>query len=350
MKIALVADPHFGIKKGTDLFLENQIRYFCNEFVPYLIKNKITHIIFLGDMFDNRHFINVKVKDAVYKLFEEQLCQFEIYILLGNHDTYYRSTNTIHSLQFFKKFSNITVVDDVEKFEINNRQILMVSWQPDMNAFVKRVAEKNIQRLDICLGHFDISGFKLNKKKVSEDGLDSGLFFNNYTLTFSGHFHTRSKSKYGEYEIIYIGAPYHLTRQDMGEKRGFCVLDLDTLHYRFVNSQNTIKYTQIEFPKPFTSKMIEGNIIDVQVNYDGQLNEQQLETYIERIEMYKPALPPNVIMVNKLLDLQEENSTVKMKSIRGLMREYVNGLNLTNKVEIIKLMDELYNEAKNSDI
>jgi len=347
MKVALIADPHFGVKKGVDLFLVNQIKYFREEFVPYLVNNKITHIFFLGDLFDNRHHINVKVKDSVYRLFEEDLQQFQIYMLLGNHDTYYRSTTNVHSLQFFKKFSNITVVDNVEKFEVGGRDILMVPWQTDMNAFVKRVADKNLKRLDVCLGHFDISGFKLNKKKVSDEGLDSGLFFNNYTLTFSGHFHTRSKSKYGDYEIIYIGAPYHLTRHDMGENRGFCVLDLDTMRYRFVNSRNTIKYIQVEYPKSVTRKMIEGNIVDVQVFYDGQLNEQQLEFYIQKLELYNPALPPNVLMVNQLIS-SEEGGTVKMKSIRGLMREYIKGLNLANKSEVFKVMDDLYSEAKNS--
>lgn len=349
MKVALIADPHFGVKKGADLFLNNQIRYFREEFVPYLIKNMITHVFFLGDLFDNRHHINVKVKNAVYKLFEEDLQQFKIYIILGNHDIYYRTITNVHSLQFLKKFNNVTVIEDVEKFNIGGRKILMVPWQTDMNAFVKRVADKNIQRLDVCLGHFDISGFKLNKKKVSDEGLESGLFFNNYTITFSGHFHTRSKSKYNDYEIIYIGAPYHLTRHDVGENRGFCVLDLDSMTYRFINSQNTIKYVKIDYPNVITRKMIENNIIDVNVLYDGQLNEHKLDLYIQKIESYKPALSPCVLMTNKLLDSQK-NIDIKMKSIRGLMREYINGLNLTNNNEVFKLLEELYSEAKNSNV
>jgi len=347
LKVALIADPHFGIKKGADLFLENQINYFKNEVVPYLIKNKIDTIMLLGDIFDNRHNINVKVKDAVYNLFEKHLFQFQIFMLIGNHDTYYRTTTDVHSLQFFKKFSNITVVDDIEKFTIGGRDILMVPWQPNIADFTDRVAAKNIKRLDVCLGHFDITGFKLNKKKVSEEGIDSNIFFNNYTLTFSGHFHTRSKSKVGEYEIIFIGAPYHLTRHDIGEMRGMCILDLENLHYDFVNSHHTIKYIHLNYPAEVTQKMIEGNIIDVQVVFDGTLDEHHLEKYIQNIENFKPIAPPNVIMVNKMLDAKESKN-LKIKSVQGLMKEYVQNIDVPNKNEIYKLMEELYTEAKNS--
>jgi len=153
MEVALISDLHFGHKKNSDPFLENHIDYIKNEFVPYLKKHNINTIFILGDLYDNRSSINVKVKNAVYDLFEAELSEFKIFMIVGNHDTYFHNSIKTHSLKFFKKFSNITVIDDIDRIFINDRYILMVPWQTNYDEFAERVARKNFH-CDVCLGHF----------------------------------------------------------------------------------------------------------------------------------------------------------------------------------------------------
>jgi DNA repair exonuclease SbcCD nuclease subunit len=346
-KLVLIGDTHFGSKKNSDPFLLNHIEYIKNEFVPYLIKNNINTIAVLGDLYDNRNSINIKVKNMVYDLFENELSQFKIFMLVGNHDTYYHNSIATHSLKFFKKFNNINVIDDVERIQIDGKYILMVPWQTDYKEFADRVARKNFH-CDVCLGHFDISGFKFNKTRLCEDGLSSDLFFNNYTLTFSGHFHTRSKLSKNNFSIVYIGAPYHLTRSDIGEERGFCVLDLEDLSYKFVNSKNTIKFVKISYPESITKKMIDNNVIDIHVKIDEQYKEEQLQKYIKIIESYNPLFSPNVVI--------EDNSNIftngDMKicgSAITMIKEYVDGLNINQKDKIYHTLEKLYNSVKSAE-
>jgi len=58
MKIALIADTHFGCRKNSVYFMEQQRIFYEEKFFPYLKDNDITTIIHLGDFFDNRKTVN----------------------------------------------------------------------------------------------------------------------------------------------------------------------------------------------------------------------------------------------------------------------------------------------------
>jgi hypothetical protein len=56
MKIALITDQHLDGRKGSNQFWEYFHKFYEEVFFPYLIKNKIKHIIDLGDTFDNKEY------------------------------------------------------------------------------------------------------------------------------------------------------------------------------------------------------------------------------------------------------------------------------------------------------
>jgi DNA repair exonuclease SbcCD nuclease subunit len=202
---------------------------------------------------------------------------------------------------------------------------------------------------DVCLGHFDISGFKLDKTRICEDGFNSDLFFNNYTITFSGHFHTRSKLIRNMYSIIYIGSPYHLSRSDINEERGFCILNLDDLSYKFINSKNTIKFIRVKFPDTVYKKNITGNIVDIHVTIDKSYNEAQFQQYVKTVESYKPLYSPNIVITNNNIDSQTIDVT-GFGSTLSMIKEYINGLDINNKDKVYYNMEKLYNNTKTTVI
>ena len=51
----------FGVKKGNSEFLDSQMRFFKEQMIPSLKKQKIKHVYFLGDVMDNRNHINVRI-------------------------------------------------------------------------------------------------------------------------------------------------------------------------------------------------------------------------------------------------------------------------------------------------
>jgi len=345
MKMALIADPHFGVKKSSKVFLESQLKFFYEELIPYLKDNNISEISFLGDLFDTRNTLNIYMKKCVFDLFEHfEKEGFTIRIFPGNHDIYFKTTTKIHSLNFLKKFKNLIVYEDVELLELENRKLLYVPWQISNEDFIKRVANKNIH-CDVCLGHFDIKGILMNKTTVSENGLDTKIFHKNYTLTFSGHYHQRSVTKGRGNEIVMIGSPYQLTRNDKGEDRGFSVLDLETLKYEFINSTKTIKFIDLKFPEPFTEELIRGNVVDVTVDYDiGKTDDKRIQTYIQEIEKFDPAYPPNVFINHNLF--AKDDLEYDVKSVAELIKEYIDNLEIENKQAVYEIISELYTKAK----
>jgi DNA repair exonuclease SbcCD nuclease subunit len=348
-KVALITDIHWGVHKSSPIFLKSQIAFFKNQFVPYLIENGIDTIFMLGDLFDNRQAMNVYVYNEVFKLFDEHLRPFKIHVICGNHDIFYKTTVSVNSLKFLNLFENVTVYEDVELLTIEEKKILLVPWQVDNLDFRTRVANKNIH-CDVCMGHLEVVGFKMSNPRsdACSIGLPAQVLFENYALTFSGHFHHRSKKTFGNSVIQYIGNPFHLTRHDINEDRGFCILNLEDLSYEFVTNTESLRYVAINYPNAFTEKDIKGNVVDVHVVYDEKYDEDAVQKYLNDIEKLQPAFAPNLKIENNLKT--EGEIEFKQQSILELFKEYVQSISaIDNKDKIYALLVEVYNNCKSAN-
>ena len=58
MKIAVISDLHFAIKKSDKTFLQSQLRFFEEQLVPELKSRNIKNLFVLGDVFDTRQSSN----------------------------------------------------------------------------------------------------------------------------------------------------------------------------------------------------------------------------------------------------------------------------------------------------
>jgi len=342
MMICLIGDTHFGVHKNSDIFLDSQIKYIKEQFIPYLHKNNVKKVFFLGDLYDNRSHTNTKVMNTVFNLFHNDLKEFEITILVGNHDTYFNSSIHINSLKNLQTLSNVTLIENITVVNVDNKNITLVPWITDNCAFLKEFEQ--IENPYICLGHFNILGFKYNKYKTSEDGLTLDIF-NKYKKVFSGHFHIRNKQNINDTEVVYIGSPYQLTRNDIDEEKGFVILDTETLNYEFINNTISLKYIQLNYPDNFSKETITGNIIDVYVKYDDSYDENEIQKYVHKIEEYSPATTPNLVIENKVI-VDSVNLNINIGSVSELIKEYVDLIQIENKQEIYNTIVDLYNETK----
>src|SRR6056300_541652 len=101
MKVAILNDTHAGIRNSSDIFLDNAEKFYSDVFFPYLLENGIRRIIHLGDVFDNRKFINFRALNRFRKSFLSKLREHGIHmdVIPGNHDTYYKNTNELNALK-----------------------------------------------------------------------------------------------------------------------------------------------------------------------------------------------------------------------------------------------------------
>lgn len=343
MKVAIITDLHLGVRKNKDIFLESQIRFIEKEFVPYLKENNIKIIFCLGDWYDNRNNLNVMIKNESYRLLEEVFKDFQIYMIVGNHDSFYNSSIDVNSLKFFNKFENIEVIESIKTIEIDNKKICLVPWIVNNEKFIEEF-EGNF---DVVMGHFDITGSKMNKFKISETGINKSIF-SNCKKVFSGHFHTRSTQKFGNTEIIYVGSPCQFDRGDMGEERGFIVLDLETLDYEFINNETSIKFIKLEYPVTFNEDEVKNNIVDVYIDTaENEFDEIKIEKYSAKLCNYG-AVDYNIFVVNSKEQEESEFSLnqTNISSIEDMLKSYVDSLKLKNGDVVYNYLIELKNETK----
>jgi len=346
-KVCLISDIHFGVNKNSEMFLNSSIDFFENQLVPYLKNEHITDIFILGDVYDNRNSINVRISDEVYNVFGNILGDFNIIILIGNHDIYYKTSNDVHSLKSLDLFPNVEVIDSITEKTIFGVKTLFCPWVVDYND-QSLYDTLDSSEAEVLFGHFDIIGFALNKTRVSTEGLNAEIF-SNFTKVFSGHYHTPSAKQFGGTEIVYIGSPYQMTRNDEGERKGVVILDLKTLNYeRYVNN-TSIKFISCEYPELPTPEDVVGNIVDAKINiHKKDIIGNVIDKYIKKIEDMKPIDSVNVVMNVISDEVADFNDAVhgRMTSIPDLIELYINNdSDIDNKDEILEEIMNIYEEV-----
>jgi DNA repair exonuclease SbcCD nuclease subunit len=332
-KICLISDIHFGNKKGVVFMLNSMEQYFKKELIPYLVKNKIKKVFILGDFYDTRTTVDVRVSNVVFDVLKKfQESKIELTILLGNHDIFFNSSVNVHSLKYFDLFDNIKIVDRIITDDVYGRQCTFFPWQTD-NLFQSCEYDS-----EIAFGHFAINGCQLNKTQVFEGGNPQTFFHNNFKKTFTGHFHQPGVYTQGDSEIVYIGSPYHLSRSDSNSDRGVIILDMEDLSWERVYSKSTLKYLAFGYGKDLSKVDIPGNIIDVHVNITSKFDSAALNKYVAEIENCLDGSPINVNVIphyelDNSADVLTNDEIEKVKSIPEMVKSKLVSMDLSDGIK-----------------
>ena len=159
MKIAIITDIHMGTKRGSEIFLESQLKFFRNQFFPQLKERGIDTIIIPGDFFDNRLALDNRILKHVLDLFDNEFKDFTVHILVGNHDSYHENTIKVNSLRVFEFYKNVKIYETNESITLGNRKVLMCPWVTHPVEFQEYISK--IEPHDICFGHFNFVNFKI---------------------------------------------------------------------------------------------------------------------------------------------------------------------------------------------
>ena len=103
-RIGFFSDLHIGLHQNSEKWHDVTFSW-AKWFSAQLKSQKITELIFGGDFFHYRDEINVKslhFTNDVLDLFKD----FEIVMIPGNHDAYYKDNSTVHSLSILKLSTN----------------------------------------------------------------------------------------------------------------------------------------------------------------------------------------------------------------------------------------------------
>ena len=237
MKIALITDQHFGSRNDSVHFLDYYEKFYKETFFPTIDSNGIDTILILGDTFDRRKYVNFYSLKRTKEMFFDEVAKrgIKIHMLAGNHDTYFKNTNDVNSVDLLlREYNNIEVIDSPKIITLSDTNICMVPWICPDN-YEQSLEEINNTSADICMGHFEIAGFAMHRGQPSFDGLNRDIF-RRFGRVFSGHYHHRSTSD----NITYLGNPYELTWQDYNDTRGFHLFNLDDYTLEFIPNPNVM--------------------------------------------------------------------------------------------------------------
>ena len=231
MKVAIITDQHFGARNDSIAFLDFFEKFYDTIFFPTLDANNITTVLVLGDTFDRRKYVNFYALDRAKKMFFDKLEErgIRVHMLAGNHDTYYKNTNEVNSPELLlTEYNNIDVISKPETIVVDGVSICMMPWICPDN-YQESIDHMANTKAEICMGHFEISGFSMYKGMESHEGLSKETF-DKFDLVFSGHYHHKNDDG----TIYYLGNPYELTWQDYNDTRGFHLFCLQSRTLEFI--------------------------------------------------------------------------------------------------------------------
>lgn len=354
MKVALITDQHFGARNDSIHFLDFYEKFYRDTFFPKLEEEGIDTVLVLGDTFDRRKYVNFYTYKRTREMFFDKLKEknIQVYMLAGNHDTYYKNTNDVNSVDLMlKEYTNIHVIDKPQIIHVNKFDFCMIPWVcPENYEECMKVIEET--DAPVCCGHFEIAGFAMYRGHPCEEGLHRDTF-RKFDFTFSGHYHHRSNAD----GIYYLGNPYELTWQDYNDTRGFHIFDLQTRELTFVSNPNVMFHRIVyddkeesitEITNKDLSKYTNTYVKVVVINktnpylFDKFLNSLYDMNPID-ITIAEDFTDLTEGLDNDIIDQAEDTLTILNKYVDSIQE---NGID-NNKLKTI--LRELYVEALNTD-
>lgn len=356
MKVAIITDQHFGARNDSLHFLEYYEKFYADTFFPCLEENDIKTVLILGDTFDRRKYVNFYSLQRAKSMFFDILAKkdIEVYMLVGNHDTYYKNTNEVNSPELLlEDYSNINIISKPQTIHLDygntSSDVAMIPWICAEN-YPASMDELKHTSATVCMGHFEIEGFQMYKGSPSQEGLEPKLF-NKFDKVFSGHYHHKSSNG----NIHYLGNPYELTWQDYNDPRGFHLFDLTTHELTFIKNPNTMFHRIVYDDKVDDIMTITNQDLSaykntyVKVVVINKTNPYLFDVFINNLYQVNPVDITIAEDFTELDDL-EEVDVDQAEDTTTILNKYVDNLTTDlNKDKLKNLFRELYVEAISED-
>lgn len=343
MTIALITDQHLDGRKGNIIFWEYFKKFYDEVFFPELEKNGVTTIIDLGDTFDNRKSIDFNVWGRIKEYYFDKLESYgiNVHMIIGNHDTYYKNTNSINSPELLlSSYKNIYVYDKPDTVHIEGSQIAMIPWinsgnYDEVMEFIKNTSAK------IAMGHFELNGFEVTPGMIHEGGMDPNIL-SKFKQVFSGHFH--HKSTIGN--ITYLGNPYQMFWNDYKDKRGFHLYNPTENKLKWViNPFEMFKKIYYDDTQNVEIDVSEYKNTFVKIVVEKKSDYEKFEKLIE--SLYNVGVH-DLKIIEQLVQKNTKDVDVNLEitDTLSLLNEYIDEIEVTvNKGQLKDIMKSLYIES-----
>ena len=344
-RVWVLGDLHFGVRANSVEWLEIQKDFFERLFIPTLKKHVQPGdvLVQVGDTFDNRQSINIKVLNYAVDLFERLGEILPCYVICGNHDIWAKKSNDISSIDSLKWIPNVQVYKEPELLDWSGRKVLLMPWRRDAEHEAETLAE--YPQTDIVFCHSEVRGIYLNAKVKNEHGTETNIY-DKYTRVYSGHIHFRQEKN----KLLMVGVPYQLTRSDRDNPKGFDMVNLEDMEETFFENHISPKFLRYnikaiyDLPLGKFKEQIENNFVDLFVP-SNIATTNALSNLVGEIQQISRKLEPNIYEEDSYIDkdfhdINEIEEMYKNYNILNLCNMYVDGLKHDEELSV-KLKDKL---------
>ena len=352
MLIAILTDTHAGVRNSNIFFMNNQRKFYNKVFFPEIDKRGIKVILHGGDALEDRKNLNTLAIKSLCEMYYDECEKRQItqYQILGNHDVFYRNTNDVHSLDIFDKaYQHLNIIHDTAEIELGGKVFSLMSWINNENLESRLEFIKNTKG-DVLLSHLEIKNFEMTAGNVCEHGLDQEIL-RHIPLVLSGHFHLATQQG----NIKYLGNNTQTNRGDLGQKKGFWIIDTDDLSMEFIHNPYDV-YNQLYFDNDinimdFDVKPYTDQIVVVYIKSYLDVNQKKLNLYIDKLN--RTAHSVTVQELNQIsVDSASVDVDIEAIDTIGIINSYIDSAidKEDQRPKIKNIMHDLYKDALNNTV
>ena len=213
-------------------------------------------VIFGGDLFHRRTYVDSRVLNAVFKVFASHP-EVPVYMVRGNHDSVTNSIRTVSSLDVFSFLPNVTVITEPRSLVIETQgHSLLLYGLPygeetaEMKSWLNEQAEtlegyNKIQKaLSLLVAHIGVEGATTGRHSHTLEGAFTvgDLHPETFDAVYLGHYHKRQELLPN---VIYGGNTIQTSFSDEGQVKGYhaLILEGETLQMQFKEIPNKMFIT-----------------------------------------------------------------------------------------------------------
>lgn len=344
MKLFIVSDFHWGkYTNDSEKWIQLMTSYFYEWLIPQLkqFAKKGDKLVILGDIFDNRTSINMKVITSVVKLFEALSKIIEIHSILGNHDMFAMADPEINSVCTIRNIPNVHIYEKPTVVDFDGVETLLMPWVHGKNA-EKQVLE-HYKGLDLLLCHSDLNGCRTqlyptrpHNREILE--IDD---FSGYKRVYSGHIHIQQTIN----NFTFVGSPYHLDRNDIANKKGLWVFDTKKSKDIFIENDYSPQFKKVKILTDDSLKELKeadfkSDFIDLEISKSLILSQPSAKLAIEKIiNRWTPTdvrYIDDIVKDKKVYVIKEGQSN---KTVKDWSMEWVDNLVINQETDLFTEID-----------
>jgi len=340
-EICVISDLHIGVHQSSHIWHKIVVD-FAEWLKIQLHQQGIRDIVIAGDCWHDRNEVSVLTMHIATQFFKI-LGEFNIIILVGNHDAYYKDRADVNSIDIFNGWGNIHIINEITTIKAFDNTITFVPWSAKLN---------DIPLSDLIFGHFEIASFKMSKNKICASGINSMELIEKAPLIMTGHFHFRDERNFQNGTILYTGSPYELDWSDSGTTKGIHTLDLKTLKYNFIPNHISPKHIKFRLSEVLNTQteMLEtlkqqtpGNFINFVI--DKEVSSDKIDVLIHKLTALQPLYVRTEFFDETKYNIDDLNYEFTGVDIPSAISEFINMIDIKDKQEVLNLTLELYKKA-----